>query len=38
MPIEDILNSNLSEVAKIAAVKDNCFVVPAFVCRTGLKK
>lgn len=38
MPIEDILNSNLSEEAKIAALKEKTVVVPAWGGRTGLKK
>lgn len=38
MPIEDILNSNISEEAKIAALKEKTIVVPAWGGRTGLKK
>lgn len=38
MPIEDILNSSLSEEAKIAALKEKTIVVPAWGGRTGLKK
>lgn len=38
MSIEDILNSSISEEAKIAALKEKTIIVPAWGGRTGLKK
>lgn len=37
MPIEDILNSNLSEEAKIAALKEKTIIVPSWGGRRGLR-